>query len=69
MSGRTNPIPSESEAWADLSPEKRFMEYASLFTFYRLAGGALGPERDSQSPFDFEEYYIAATPSVPKSKG
>lgn len=50
----------EERDWNDLTPEQRFEEYVRLFFFYREAGGSLAPERDSQSPFDFEEYYQAA---------
>ena len=51
---------SEAEAWADLTPQERFEEYASLFSFYRMAGGSLGPDHDSQSPFNFDEYFHSA---------
>jgi hypothetical protein len=61
MNENIDTIPSEEKAWADLSPDQRFKEYCSLFSFYLLAGGSLGPEHDSQSPFDFEEYYSAST--------
>jgi hypothetical protein len=39
----------------------RFNTYCKLFDFYIAAGGSLSPERDSQSPFDFNEYYLEAS--------
>lgn len=50
---------SEEELWRRLSPRKRFRYYGILLDYYIRAGGPLHPERDSQSPFDFKEYYVA----------
>jgi hypothetical protein len=48
---------TEEGAWAALSPRERFRQSCLLFKQYRQAGGSLTPAPDSQSPFDFPEYY------------
>jgi hypothetical protein len=48
---------SEEEQWRNFSPRKRFRQYQTLLDYYIRAGGRLQPEKDSQSPFDFREYY------------
>lgn len=46
---------SESDEWALMSPEERYIESGKLWAIYLSLGGSLDPEPDSQSPFDFEE--------------
>jgi hypothetical protein len=48
---------SEEELWRRLSPRKRFRHYKILLDYYLRSGGSLHPEKDSQSPFNFKEYY------------
>ena len=49
---------TEEDAWKELSFEERFRQYCLLFDFYVKAGGSLSPAYDSQSPFNFPEYYV-----------
>jgi hypothetical protein len=56
----TNPLfrpETETAAWLTLTPAQRFRQCGRLLEFYLAAGGSLAPEKDSQSPFDFPEYY------------
>jgi hypothetical protein len=55
-------LDSEEAAWYALTPQERFVQYTRLLEFYLKAGGTLAPERDSQSPFDFPEYYEQKPP-------
>ncbi|OGS33756.1 MAG: hypothetical protein A2293_14490 [Elusimicrobia bacterium RIFOXYB2_FULL_49_7] len=57
MTGQDDFFETEENAWIALTPVQRMETYFKLFEFYRAAGGSLAPERDSQSPFDFAEYY------------
>ncbi len=50
---------TEEEDWQLLTPKQRFEQYCILYDFYIKSGGSIAPERDSQSPFDFPEYYSA----------
>jgi hypothetical protein len=43
------------------SATERFRIYSDLLDFYISAGGTLAPERDSQSPFNFDQYYREAS--------
>ena len=52
---------TEEQSWSRLTPRRRFEQYSVLMQHYLAAGGSLAPERDSQSPFDFPEYYAEAT--------
>ncbi|MBN2145178.1 MAG: hypothetical protein JW774_11190 [Candidatus Aureabacteria bacterium] len=52
---------TEEESWLALSPAMRFKNYSVLLDYYLRAGGKLCPEKDSQSPFDFPEYYQAVS--------
>lgn len=47
--------PDEWEEWYRLTPQERWRESMKLWDFYLSVGGALDPEPDSQSPFDFGE--------------
>jgi len=48
---------SEEDEWMRLTPAERFAWTERLWEFFLLAGGSLDPEPDSQSPFDFPEYW------------
>ena len=52
---------TEEIGWARLTPQERFRQYISLLDYYCLSGGGFAPEHDSQSPFDFPEYYAQLT--------
>lgn len=41
--------------WYRLTPQERWEESMKLWETYRLLGGSLDPEPDSQSPFYFRE--------------
>jgi hypothetical protein len=59
---------SEEELWCKLSPRKRFRQYKTLLDYYIRAGGRLQPEKDSQSPFDFKEYYEVGREGLSSAK-
>jgi hypothetical protein len=52
---------TEEQAWLVLPPQERFRQYCALLDFYFASGGSPAPEHDSQSPFDFPEYYKPVT--------
>jgi hypothetical protein len=56
---------TEEQAWSALSPEERFRQFCGLLEFYLACGGSPVPERDSQSPFDFPEYYYSVNGTTP----
>jgi hypothetical protein len=60
-------LDSEEAAWYALTPQERFFQYTRLLEFYLKAGGSLAPQRDSQSPFDFPEYYEQKSPQTGNS--
>ena len=41
----------EDEEWLQLKPVERLLETTKLWAIYRLMGGDLDPEPDTQSPF------------------
>ena len=41
----------EDEEWLRLKPVERLLETTKLWAIYRLMGGDLDPEPDTQSPF------------------
>jgi len=47
----------EDREWLQLEPVERLLETTKLWEIYRLMGGNLDPEPDTQSPF-----YIFQTP-------
>ena len=47
--------PEEWQAWAELTPLKRFRESGKIFAQYLAMGGSLDPDPDPTSPFDDPE--------------
>ena len=47
-------VEEELLEWYRMTAEERWAESQRLWATFRLLGGSLDPEPDSQSPFDFQ---------------
>jgi hypothetical protein len=48
-------VEDELLEWYLMTPKERWTESQRMWATYRLLGGSLEPQPDTQSPFDFPE--------------